>query len=126
MIHRTHDMSFDICQSRDMVDKVRNDDAYAQNLYAALCNNEFREDDVWQALKGKTWSCSWRAAGGIISDIRGQGGYTDWYCSGMGVWVEGDGEGPSAAEKLYVPEGMITQEVLHDLAQIGWHPIDQK
>lgn len=123
---RTHDLSFDICQCADIVDKARNNDAYAQNLYAALCNNEFREDDVWEVLQDKTWRCSWRAAGGIIADIRGSGDYMDWYCSGMGVWIEVDGQGPSETEKLYVPEGMITEEVRHDLAQIGWHPVDQQ
>lgn len=121
---RTHDLSFDICQCADMVDKVQNNDAYAQNLYAALCNNEFQEDDVWQVLRDKSWSCSWRTAGGIIADIRGSGDYMDWYCSGMGVWIEGDGQGPSETEKLYVAEGVITEEIRYDLAQIGWHPVD--
>ena len=121
---RTHDLSFDICQCADIVDKIRNNDAYAQNLYAALCNNRFQEDDVWQVLRDKSWSCSWRTAGGIIADIRGSGDYMDWYCSGMGVWIEGDGQGPSETEKLYVAEGVITEEIRYDLAQIGWHPVD--
>lgn len=126
MIHRTHDLSFDICQSRDIVDKVRNDEVYAQNLYAALCNNEFQESDVWQVLKGQIWSCSWRSAGGIIADIRGDGDYMDWYCSGMQFYHDKDGYTPTPAENQYVPEGMITDEIRYDLAQIGWHPVDQE
>ena len=123
---RTHDLSFDICQCGDMVDKIRNDDVYAQNLYAALCNNRFREDDVWEVLKDNVWSCSWRSAGGIIADIRGSGDYMDWYCSGIRTWIEGDGPVPTQKELQYVAEGMITDEILSDLAQIGWRPVDQK
>lgn len=123
---RTHDLSFDICQCRDMIDKIRNDDVYAQNLYAALCNNQFQEDDVWEVLKDNVWSCSWRSAGGIIADIRGSGDYMDWYCSGIRTWVEGDGPVPTQKELQYVAEGMITEEILSDLAQIGWRPVDQK
>ena len=114
-----------MCQDSDILRKVREDDVYAQNLYAALCNNEFQEYDMWQMLKGRKWSCSWRTAGSIIADMRGTGDYVDWYCSGMGIWAEGDGYRPRPAEYHFVPEGMITDEIRHDLAQIGWIPVDQ-
>jgi len=118
-------MDMDLCQDANIISKVRQDDAYAQNFYAALCNNTFQEHDIWQILRGKTWSCSWRTASGIIADIRGQGDYANWYCSGISIWAESDGYRPSANEHRYVPEGMITEEIRHDLAQIGWIPVDQ-
>ena len=63
--------------------KARARKSYAQNLYAAMCNNEFQRIDVWPILTDKRWSCSWRYAGGIIAHMREEGDYIDWYCSGI-------------------------------------------
>jgi hypothetical protein len=87
---------------------------YAQNLYAALCNNEFVKNDVWPLLKGDTWGCSWRYAGGIIADIREEGDYIDWYCSGT-TREELNGVGGD-----YVREGEVTDQIRQDLKSIGW------
>ena len=123
-ISRTHALDFDICQCQHIVTKTRADVSYAQNLYAALCNNEFQEQDVWQVLANHRWSCSWRAASAIVADIRGHGNYSDWYCSGSFIWKEEDGHVPQGAELFYVPEGMITEEIQQDLAAIGWQAVD--
>ena len=113
-----------MCQCDWIVDKIRNDRAYAQNFYAALCNNQWQEQDVWQVLKNKTWSCSWRSSGGIVADIRGEGDYMDWYCSGMMTSHPDDDIGSSQSRDIhFVPEGTITEQIRVDLAQIGWHPV---
>jgi hypothetical protein len=90
---------------------------YAQNLYAALCNNDFVKNEVWPILKGETWSCSWRYAGGIIADIRVEGDYIDWYCSGIGG---GLGNGDEDGSIGYVAEQVVTEEIREDLRSIGW------
>jgi hypothetical protein len=117
----TGQMDIDICQCPDLVAKVRGDEVYAQNLYAAMCNQEWQYQDVWTLLTGKTWGCSWRSAGGIVADIRGEGDYLDWYCSGMTGNPDNHGHTP----RHFVGEGTVTDEIRWDLAQIGWHPVDQ-
>ena len=113
----------DVCQCTWIVDKIRGDDAYAQNFYAALCNQSWRENNAWEILRDHTWSVSWRTAGAIVADIRGEGDYLDWYCTGSFVWHDRDGYQPTAAEQWYVAEGMITAEIQYDLAEIGWYPV---
>lgn len=89
-------------------------EVYAQNLYAALCNNSFFKND-------EEWSCSWRYAGSIVSSLVKEddrhnkdkwrsGDYLDWYCSGAS---KGSIEG-------YVSEGTVTTEVSNDLLNLGW------
>ena len=111
-------MDMDMCQDSNIVDKVRNDDSYAQNLYAALCNTEWQYQDVWPILQGKTWACSWRTAGGIVADIRKDGDYMDWYCSGSMMSHPDDGTGETKIQA--VGEGTVTEEIRQDLLAIGW------
>ena len=116
----THSLDFDICQCAWLVEKIRNDKNYAQNLYAAMCNQDWQYQDVWGVLTNQTWGCSWRSAGGIIADIRGSGeDYQNWYCSGMTGNPDNHGHTP----KQYVKEGTVTDEIQKDLAQIGWIPV---
>ena len=123
---RTHHLDMDVCQCTWIVDKIRRDDAYAQNFYAALCDQVWYEQDAWQILGDRTWCCSWRTAAAIVADIRGSGDYIDWYCSGSFVWHDQDGYEPTTVEKRYVAEGMITAEIRQDLASLGWYPeVDQ-
>ena len=120
---KSHRLDFDICQDGEIVAKVRASKTYAQNLYAALCNSQWYERDVWQMLLGRRWSCSWRSAGGIVADIEGQGGdYMDWYCSGMVVGHPTDSPDPDF-DVGYVAEGVITEEIAQDLARLGWYPV---
>ena len=65
------------------VEKVRASESYAQNVYAALCNNAFQKLELMPVLKDEVWSCSWRYSGGLVADIRCEGDYMDWYCSGI-------------------------------------------
>ena len=113
----TYDLEYDLRTCEWMVDKTRSSKTYAQNLYAAMCNNDFQKLDTWTILADKTWGCSWRHAGGIVADMRGQGDYIDWYCSGMG---DGLGNGDSDGSKRYVGEGFVTDEIEEDLKQLGW------
>ena len=65
-----NDMEWDLRTTPWILDKVRNSETYAQNLYAAICNNEFQKMAVFPILADKTCSYSWRYAGGIIADMR--------------------------------------------------------
>ncbi len=112
-----HNLERDLKSTSWLVDKVRGSKRYAQNLYAALCNNDFVKNDVWPILKNESWGCTWRYAGGIVSDIQEGDGYLDWYCSGMG---SGLGNGDETGELGYVPEGYIADEIREDLLAIGW------
>jgi hypothetical protein len=93
--------------------KCRERESYAQNLYAAMCNNLFYKND-------EEWSCSWRYAGGLVAElirddsklniIRDSMDYLDWYCSGI-----------AADEHTgYVAEGEVTSEIANDLLNLGW------
>lgn len=111
----------DIRAATWMTQKIRESEIYAQNLYAALCNNEFQKTELWPVLRNERWSCTWRYAGGIIADIRENGDYLDWYCSGMGGMFGSDQD----KMNIFVPEGIVTQAVIDDLARLGWHVIDK-
>jgi hypothetical protein len=113
------DMEHDIKCSEFMCNKVKSSDVYAQNLYAALCNNEFQKLDVMPILKDQRWSCSWRYAGGMIADIREEGDYIDWYCSGIMTSDINENDDKS------VSEGTITEEIINDLKLIGWKLIEE-
>lgn len=110
-------MEYDLRITDWILDKVRNSDTYAQNLYAAMCNNNFIKNDVWSILTEKEWGCSWRKAGGIIADMRQKGDYIDWYCSGIGDEL---GNGDVEGIKNYVDEGYITDVIRDDLLKLGW------
>ena len=123
-----NNMEYDLRSSKELCDKVKQSDNYSQNLYAAMCNMDWQSREFWQELKGETWSCSWRHAGGIIADMREEGDYIDWYCSGIGNEEYGnglDGTKPVVDEdgRDYVPEGVVTEEIELDLNRLGWRPI---
>ena len=101
---------------------VRDSESYAQNLYAALCNNDFQKHAVWPMLKDETWSVSWRGAGSVVAELRDQGDYMDWYCSGMGLLATSDAkEGEEyMARKQYVSESTVTDEIRENLERLGW------
>ena len=111
-----YDLEQDIRTCAWMMQKVRERENYAQNLYAAMCNNVFQRNEVWPRLKNEYWSCSWRSAGGLIARLRNEGDYMDWYCSGIG----GLGNGDEIGVKGYVPESVVTDEIRQDLFAIGW------
>jgi hypothetical protein len=114
---RENNMEYDLLTTDWILEKARTSEAYAQHIYAAICNNDFQKLDVIPILKQQTWSASWRSAGGIVADIRQEGDYIDWYCSGIGA---GLGNGDVDRTKGYVPEGCVTDEIRYDLQQLGW------
>ena len=103
-----NNLEYDLRTTDWILEKTRKSESYAQNLYAAMCNNEFIKNDVWPILTEEKWSCSWRYAGGIVADMREKGDYMDWYCSGYG------------AEKNWVQESEVTEEIREDLFKLGW------
>jgi hypothetical protein len=94
-----HSLERDLLKS-GLIEKKVQDDQYAKDLYAALCNNDFTKED-------KVWSCSWRHAGGIVAQLRWKNeSYIDFYCSGN--------------------EGNITEEIRKDLETLGWYSTEQE
>ena len=119
-------LEYDLRSTEWILEKARASESYAQNLYAAMCNNEFQKLDVIPILKDQRWGASWRHAGGIIADMREEGDYIDWYCSGMGGLASYDyAESQKMMdEKKYVPEATVTDEIRSDLKKLGWIVVD--
>jgi hypothetical protein len=86
----------DIQDSVAIKTKMRASKQYCKRFYATLCNNELMYGVHMTGY-------SWRATGGLIADILGEGDYMDWYCSGG--------------------EGNIDDEVQDDLLEIEWHVV---
>ena len=118
-----NNLEYDLRTCDWILEKVRTEDRYAQNLYAAICNNDFQKRELWPILAEQTWSASWRYTGGIIADMREEGDYIDWYCSGIG---DGLGNGDKDGSRGYVPEGFVTDEIRDDLFKLGWLVVDDK
>lgn len=79
--------------------KVNEDYDFAQELYAALCNMQWKKHY-------QTYACSWRYAGGLIAEMRGMIGewdYLEFYCSGN--------------------EGRISERVKIELGKLGWEQL---
>lgn len=133
---QTDNMEYDLRTTPWIIDKVKGDDVYAQNLYAAICNNDFVKNDVWPLLTDKRWSRSWRSAGGIIADMREEGDYIDWYCSGIRNNEELDDDQFRELTKeqqefyltckAYVSESVVTDEIRADLLKLGWIVLDSE
>ena len=129
-------MEYDLRSTQWIIDKVKNDEVYAQHLYASMCNNDFTKNDVWPILTEKRWSCSWRHAGGIIADMQEKGDYIDWYCSGIrDSKILDDDEFRALTKeqqesyiqgKKFVPESCVTDEIREDLLKLGWIVVDNE
>jgi hypothetical protein len=94
-------LELELLSSDTIKNKCNKSETYSQNLYAALCNNQFFKEN-------KLWSCSWRHSGGIVSEINGHDDYMDYYCSGVSTR---DG---------FVSESVVTDEIREDLSSLGW------
>lgn len=132
---QTDNMEYDLRSNKWICDKAKNSEGYAQNLYAAICNNEFIKNDVWPLLTDKRWSASWRSAGGIVANMIEQGDYIDWYCSGIKGDVTDEEYNQMTKEQqekyiyyktYFVPESHVTEEIREDLLKLGWIVIDDK
>lgn len=85
---------------RALSERARADEAFARQLYGALCNMRWRR----KGSDAEPVSMSWRYAGGVVSHLACKGGcYLDYYCSGS--------------------EGVVTQPVREALADLGWEPV---
>jgi hypothetical protein len=125
-----NNLEYDLRSSQWILDKVRGDNVYAQNLYAAMCNNDFQKNDFIIRLADKTWACSWRYAGGIIADMQEKGDYIDWYCSGIRndtPMEQHEWNNLTAEQQLkykesqgFVSESVVTDEIRSDLKKLGW------
>jgi hypothetical protein len=119
-------LEYDLRSTDWILAKARARDAYAQNIYAAMCNMRWQRLDVFPILKDEYWSCSWRSAGGIVANMLQKGDYIDWYCSGIGgVNAEYDAKETSeewSKRTGYVPEGTVTEEIRTDFQKLGWIP----
>jgi hypothetical protein len=132
--YRTNNLEYDLRTTDWILAKAKASEAYAQNLYAAMCNTEFQRLDVMPILKDEKWSCSWRYAGGIIADMREEGDYIDWYCSGIKNYILEEEETKDLTEaqlrwieqsKQFVGEGTVTDEIRADLKRLGWRVIEE-
>ena len=117
---KKNNLEYDLRSTKWVCDKAKASDTYAQNIYAALCNQDWQKNEVWPLLKGVTYSCSWRYAGGIVADMREEGDYINWYCSGICGEQGIDYEPPLT----FVPEGTVTEEIREDFFKLGWIPVD--
>ena len=122
-------MEYDLRSTQWICDKAKASPAYAQNLYAAICNNEFIQNDVWPLLSDKRWSASWRSAGGIVANMVETGDYIDWYCSGIRGDVSDEEYHNMSKEQqeyyiytktYFVGESVVTDEIREDLLKLGW------
>jgi hypothetical protein len=111
-MRKVFNLERDLRRTDWLITKVRTGEIYAQNLYAALCNNCFAPQDTWAILKNLKWHCTWRYASELIADIREDSSYDNWYCSGTG-FSGTDFTG-------FVEESFVTPEVQTDLNTIGW------
>lgn len=128
MSQSKYDLEVELKSCAWLIEKAH-DKIYAQHIYAALCNMQWQKSDTWTVLKGDTWGCTWRYAGGLVAELRNcNEGYMDWYCSGIkGSWNNSE---PSEEEQIerkeldaYVSEGIVTDEIKQDFAKLGWHPV---
>ena len=110
------DLYAEMCNDSIVIAYLR-DEEIAVQFYSALCNMRWKKDNflshdekLVNKLKGidpDVWSCSWRAAGGYIANIRNthynkNEGYLDFYCRG--------------------DEGVITPLVEECFDRMGWVP----
>lgn len=98
------DLEQDLLRNDAVRKLVQTDRDFGYELYAALCNNQFVHTRMEHPDKDY-WSCTWRYAGSIVSDIASEGGdYMNYYCSGR--------------------EGAISPRVAEILTTMDWsgHP----
>jgi hypothetical protein len=112
MYRKVFNLELDLRRNLDLVEKIRDQEIYAQNLYAALCNNDFAPKDCWSILSNLRWNCTWRYAADMVADIRNDQSYINWYCSGTGF------KGTDLAG--FVEESFVTDEIQQDLDNLGW------
>lgn len=90
-----HNLFHDMLDSEALKTYVRESREHGNELYAALCNNDWVKN-------GEIWFCSMRGAGRITADLRNKyEWYLDFYCSGN--------------------ESDVSPEISKLLGSLGWH-----
>ena len=90
---------------KDIIDlfggKIKGDDTFCHNLWSSLANV------TWVNKKEKSYyEFSFRYAGAIVADIRGEGSYMDWYNqSTSGIVDKGIERGLNELGWTYTLEG---------------------
>lgn len=85
---------FEECLAYAFGKQIQHDEEFAKRAYAALTNIIWRNGE-------KEYSVTFRYAGGLIADIRGDGSnYMTWYCSAS--------------------EGVVDKSISKKLAEYGW------
>jgi len=120
-----NNLEYDLRSTKWICDKAKANEFYAQNLYAAMCNQHWQRNEVWPLLKGQTYSCTWRYAGGIVADMVESGDYIDYYCSGIRGASDLTVPIPTTLPGDFVSEGHVTEEIRNDFFKLGWIPVDQ-
>lgn len=120
-----NNLEYDLRSAKWICDKAKSSENYAQNIYAAMCNQTWQKNEVWSLLKGQTYSCTWRYAGGVVADMVERGDYIDWYCSGIRGGDEPDVYNNVNLPGDFVSEGTVTEEIREDFFKLGWIPVDQ-
>ena len=77
---------------------IRSSDEFCKELWSALTNTDWNGPDGNPAYN--LFGVSFRAAGGIIADIRGSGNYMHWYCES--------------------PSGIVSKRISDGMAKYGW------
>ena len=75
-------------------DRMRQSDNLCEQVWSAMANI------IWEHESGEEFSASFRYAGGVVSDILGEGCYLDWYCCG--------------------PTEVVSDEIADAMASKGW------
>lgn len=88
------DNPFEVAVERALGDVIRADEAVAKELWSAMANIHWFHAEHGEA------AYSFRAAGGLVADIRGEGNYMDWYCAS--------------------PEGVVSERITTAMAGEGW------
>ena len=84
----------------------------------------WQKRELWPVITDQYWSCSWRGAGGIVAELRNEGDYMDWYCSGMREVDYDENINKEWDMRNYVAEGEVTDEIQSDFAKLGWYPVE--
>ena len=78
---------FEAVVDRAIGDRMRSDGGCGVDLWSALTNVE------WHGSDDQIVSYSFRAAGDLVTWVREEGNYIEWYCSGepgiVAAWISG-------------------------------------
>ena len=117
------DLEKDLYESNYIMEKAYRNQDYCQNLYAALCNNDWIKADMLSILAAEYWHCSWRYAGGIAAGLHNGTTYAgqDDY---MAYYLLKDFAGNEYSQ--WVSESTVTDEIREDFKRIGWYLVENR